>query len=240
MREQAKGFACNIDEKPDLAILAIQGPRAMDKTAEVVDEATVQLINSLKPFEAAYSGDWFIGQTGYTGERGLEIILPGDDAISFWRKLIDAGVKPIGLGARDTLRLEAGLNLYGSDMDETVTPLESNIGWTVAFEPADRWFIGRDALEKQREKGVERELTGLVMTQRGVLRSHYLVWSDNEEIGEVTSGAFSPTLQHAVALARIRVPAGNLEVEIRGKRVPVEMVKPPFVRNGKKVYKPAR
>ncbi|MEX2488300.1 MAG: glycine cleavage system aminomethyltransferase GcvT [Pseudomonadales bacterium] len=240
MRAQAESFDCNIVEKPELAILAVQGPRAMDKVGQVVDKETAKLIDTLKPFEAGHAGDWFLGKTGYTGERGLEIILPGDDAVSLWGKLIDVGVKPIGLGARDTLRLEAGLNLYGSDMDESVTPLESNIGWTVAFEPADRWFIGRNALEKQREKGVERELTGLVMTERGVLRGHYPVWSDNQEIGEVTSGAFSPTLQHAIALARIRVPAGNLEVEIRGKRVPVEMVKPPFVRNGKQVYKPAR
>lgn len=237
MQTQASGFDCRITEQPELAILAIQGPKSLERVGQLVNEETGQLIDSLKAFEAAFSGDWFIGKTGYTGERGLEIILPADEAVSFWRNLLDAGVKPIGLGARDTLRLEAGLNLYGNDMDETVTPLESNIGWTVAFDPADRWFIGRDALERQRAEGVERELVGVVMTERGVLRSHYPLWSDGTHVGEITSGAFSPTLQHAIGLARIRVPAGALEVEIRGKRIAVEKVKPPFVRNGKKVYK---
>ena len=237
MNEQSAGFDCRIDEQPDLAILAIQGPNAISRVKALSGKDSIALIDSLKPFQAGYSGQWFIGRTGYTGEQGLEIILPSDDAVTFWKRLMAAGVKPVGLGARDTLRLEAGMNLYGNDMDETVTPLESNIAWTVAFDPRDREFVGREALEKQREVGVERELAGLVMTERGVLRSHYAIWSHEERVGEITSGTFSPTLEHAIALARIRSGASELEVEIRGRRIPVTRVVPPFVRNGRQVYK---
>ncbi|MEX1236814.1 MAG: glycine cleavage T C-terminal barrel domain-containing protein, partial [Pseudomonadales bacterium] len=176
-------------------------------------------------------------RTGYTGEVGIEVILPNKDAPDLWRSLAQAGVAPIGLGARDTLRLEAGMNLYGSDMDETVSPYESNIGFTVVLD-GDRKFIGREALLKQKNAGIPRKLTGLVMKARGVLRAHYPVYASDRLIGEVTSGAFSPTLQHSIALARVeRTFEGELSVEIRSKRVPVAEARPPFVRNGKQVYK---
>jgi len=164
------------------------------------------------------------------------LILPNADAVQLWQDLLANGVRPIGLGARDTLRLEAGMNLYGSDMDESVTPFESNMAVTVVMD-TDRDFIGKANLRDQLTRGVEAELVGLVMQQRGVLRAHYPVYSESEQVGEITSGAFSPTLQHSIALARIKREASNLEVEIRGKRLPVAKVLPPFARNGKQVYK---
>lgn len=182
----------------------------------------------------ATSGEIFIGRTGYTGEDGFEILLPGKDAVQLWRALLNKGVKPIGLGARDTLRLEAGMNLYGTDMDETLTPLESGLEWTVAWEPAARNFIGRAALEKQKAQGVQRKLVGLVLNEKGVLRNHLKVRVVGVGEGEITSGGFSPTLNKAIALARVPAATGaQCTVEIRGKWVPATVVKPPFVRNGK-------
>ena len=165
--------------------------------------------------------------------------MPNEQAADFWRNLLDAGVKPCGLGARDTLRLEAGMNLYGQEMDESISPLAANMGWTIAWEPADRAFIGREALELQREKGTE-QLVGLVMTEKGVLRGGLPVrFSDadgNQKEGIITSGTFSPTLGYSIALAR--VPAGIGEtaiVQIRNREMPVKVTKPVFVRNGKAV-----
>jgi aminomethyltransferase len=233
--KQAAAFDCTITERPELAIVAVQGPKAMDAVSRVIDQDKQNLVASLKIFQGGYSGNWFIARTGYTGERGVEIVLPAEDAKELWAKLADEGVSPIGLGARDTLRLEAGMNLYGSDMDESVTPFESNMGPTVVMEDHD--FIGRSALEKQMVAGTAKELIGLVMTDRGVLRAHYPVFADGELVGEITSGAFSPTLAHSIALARVSSSAGSLTVEIRNKQFAVQRVDPPFVRNGKQVYK---
>lgn len=167
----------------------------------------------------------------------FEIILPAKTAPSFWDQSLKATIAPCGLGARDTLRLEAGLNLYGADMDETVTPLESNLAWTVGWEPRDRDFIGRSALESQRQAGIQKQLVGLVLETQGVLRNHQRVILENDGIGEITSGSFSPTLSKGIALARI--PAGNKThcfVEMRGKQVAARIVKPPFVRLGKQNF----
>ena len=153
LEEQAAAFAVTVTERPELAMIAIQGPDARDRVLGVLDAAVAAIAAELKPFVGAFAGEWFIARTGYTGEDGFEIILPGDEAAGFWRKLREAGIGPAGLGARDTLRLEAGMNLYGADMDETVTPLESALSWTVAWEPPDRDFIGRAALETQRRAG---------------------------------------------------------------------------------------
>ncbi|MDU1456802.1 MAG: glycine cleavage system aminomethyltransferase GcvT [Klebsiella sp.] len=176
---------------------------------------------------------------GYTGEAGYEIALPNEQAVDFWRGLLDAGVKPCGLGARDTLRLEAGMNLYGQEMDEGVSPLAANMGWTIAWEPTDRDFIGREALEMQREKGTE-QLVGLVMTEKGVLRGGLPVrFSDadgNQKEGIITSGTFSPTLGYSIALARVPEGIGETAiVQIRNREMPVKVTKPVFVRNGKAV-----
>jgi len=218
-----------------LAIIAVQGPEAQVKLEQILDSKQLSALHELKPFRAALADDWLIARTGYTGEDGFEIILPVANAANFWQSLLQVDCKPCGLGARDTLRLEAGLNLYGTDMDETTTPLESNLAWTVVFD--DRKFIGCDALEHQKQQGVKRALIGLVLTERGMLRNHQKVFSANQEVGEITSGGFSPTLGHAIALARVAAaPLSEYFVEMRGELLPVKTVKPPFVRHGKKIF----
>jgi aminomethyltransferase len=232
--EQAVKFDVTVKERPELAMIAIQGPDARDTVLNVLDPDRAAIAGTLKPFVGAFAGDWFIARTGYTGEDGFEIILSGAEASGFWRKLRATGIVPAGLGARDTLRLEAGMNLYGADMDEAVTPLESGLAWTVAWEPPERDFIGRTALETQRREGVPRMLVGLLLEGKGVLRNHQKVIVGNGGTGEITSGSFSPTLQRSIALARVPQDAGDrCQVEIRGKLLPARVVKPPFVRNGK-------
>ena len=236
MNAQADGFDVTIEERPEMAMVAIQGPKALAKTAQALTGAA-ELIENLSVFQGQPWNDWFIARTGYTGEDGLEIMLPGDQAPEFWQQLQVQGVAPCGLGARDTLRLEAGMNLYGSDMDETVSPLSAAMGWTIAWEPKQRDFIGRSALEEQKSQGSYDKLVGLVMETRGVLRGHQKVIVDGVGEGEITSGTFSPTLGYSVALARVpKATQDSAQVEIRGKLHQVRVVKPPFVRNGKKVY----
>lgn len=237
LRQQASAFKVQVKERSDLAIIAVQGPNARAKLEQVLPPEQANAVRGLKPFHAIASGGLFIARTGYTGEDGVEVILPVAKAANFWQSLLGADCKPCGLGARDTLRLEAGLNLYGADMDETTTPLESNLAWTVAWD-GERQFIGRNALESQRQMGVKFALVGLVLTERGVLRNHQKVLRDQQqEVGEITSGGFSPTLGCAIALARVAAaPAAGYFVAIRGKLLPVKTVKPPFVRHGKKIF----
>ena len=231
---KAQAFAVNVIERPEFAMIAVQGPNAKAKVATILSAEQNAAVAGMKPFFGVQAGDLFIATTGYTGEDGYEISLPNADAADFWQKLLDAGVKPAGLGARDTLRLEAGMNLYGQDMDETVSPLAANMGWTIAWEPSDRQFIGRAALEAQRAAGTFK-LVGLVMEQKGVLRHGQKVIVTGGE-GEITSGTFSPTLGYSIAMARVPATVGDsAEVDIRGKLVPVKVVKPCFVRMGKKV-----
>ena len=234
MQAQLKGYDVQLQERPELALLAIQGPQARHKVAELVSQARAQLIQQLKPFEGQSCGDWFIARTGYTGEDGLEIVLPADQAPAFFNDLVGAGISPIGLGARDTLRLEAGMNLYGQDIHLSVSPLCANMAWTIAWEPASRKFVGREALEAEKAGGVQLKLVGLVLEERGVLRAHQLVRIANVGEGEITSGSFSRTLSKSIALARVPMAtADRAEVEIRGKWYPVRVVKPTFVRLGK-------
>ena len=231
---QAKAFDVTVTERPEFAMIAVQGPNAKAKVATLLDDAQKAAVAGMKPFFGVQAGNLFIATTGYTGEDGYEISLPNADAADFWQKLLDAGVKPAGLGARDTLRLEAGMNLYGQDMDETVSPLAANMGWTIAWEPSERNFIGRTALEAQRAASTFK-LVGLVMEQKGVLRHGQKVMVTGGE-GEITSGTFSPTLGYSIAMARVPATVGDTaEVDIRGKLVPVKVVKPSFVRMGKKV-----
>lgn len=225
-----------LTEQPDLAMVAVQGPNAIALAKQAVSESRSGLIEQLSVFQGLESEGWFIARTGYTGEDGLEIMLPDDEVADFWQALAEVGVSPCGLGARDTLRLEAGMNLYGADMDESVSPLAANMGWTIAWQPEERAFIGREALQAQKETGVQEKLVGLVMESRGVLRAHQRVVVEGVGEGEITSGTFSPTLGFAIAMAR--VPAATTdqaEVDIRGKLVPVRVVRPSFVRNGQKV-----
>jgi aminomethyltransferase len=234
MQLQTAGFDVTLNERADLAMLAIQGPRARSKTAELVSPARATLINGLKPFQGLPDGEWFIARTGYTGEDGLEIMLPAAEATAFLSELVGAGIAPIGLGARDTLRLEAGMNLYGQDMNEDVSPLAANMAWTLVWEPQTRNFVGRAALQSQLDAGVADKLVGLVLEERGVLRAHQVVRINGVGEGEITSGSFSPTLGKSIALARVPAATGErAEVEIRGKWYPVRVVQPNFVRHGK-------
>jgi aminomethyltransferase len=231
LTRQAPSFDVEVDVQDELAMIAVQGPNARAK-AQAALGARIGTAPQLPRFAAVESGNLFIARTGYTGEDGYEIMVPAEQAEELWSELYAQEVKPCGLGARDTLRLEAGMNLYGQDMDEDTTPLISGLGWTVAWEPQDRDFIGRPVLEAQRGAGVPQQLVGLVLEDKGVLRSHQKVYTAQGE-GEITSGTFAPSLGRAVALAR--VPAGTLsecEVDIRGKRLKARVVKPPFVRNG--------
>ena len=231
----AADFAVEITERPEFAMIAVQGPNAKEKTAKVLDDAQNAAVEGMKPFFGVQAGNLFIATTGYTGEAGYEIVVHNDDAADLWQKLLDAGVAPAGLGARDTLRLEAGMNLYGSDMDETVSPLAANMAWTIAWEPEDRDFIGREAVAKQRAEKSTHKLVGLVLESKGVLRGGSKVVVEGGE-GIITSGTFSPTLGFSVALARVPRSTGETaQVEMRKKLVDVKVVKPCFVRNGKSV-----
>lgn len=232
-------FAANADaeleiNERELAMVAVQGPRAIELISTVFG---LNDLDALPVFACCHHQDWMIARTGYTGEDGVEVILPDSEAVELWSKLLDAGVQPAGLGARDTLRLEAGLNLYGQDMDESTSPLVSNMAWTVAFEPAEREFIGRSALEAERDRGVEHRLTGLVLEEKGVVRHDQRVATDCGD-GVITSGIFSPTLGYSIALARVpKAAKGACQVEVRGKLKTARLVRPPFVRNGKRVHK---
>lgn len=236
MREHALPFSVELTERLNLAMLAIQGPEVKEKIRHFLSEQDADLVQNLKPFTFVALNDWFFARTGYTGEDGFEVIFPVSDAAKIWELFLSAGIAPCGLGARDTLRLEAGLNLYGSDMDENVTPLESNLAWTVAMEPQDRKFVGREALEKQTIDGLKYKMVGLVLEGPGVIRNHQKVVTEGHGEGEVTSGGYSPTLEKSIALARVPADIGSTcFVEIRNKQVKAHVVKPPFVRNGKKL-----
>ncbi|WP_046655669.1 glycine cleavage system aminomethyltransferase GcvT [Lysobacter capsici] len=244
--EQAKAFDVSVSERPELAMIAVQGPNARDKVIGLLREEDRARIGKLGKFVAgdAQTSDGialFIARTGYTGEDGFEVVVPEDRAVALWDALLAAGVKPAGLGARDTLRLEAGMNLYGQDMDDSVSPYEAALAWTIALDSgadgAPRDFIGRGPLEQLKATGAARQMIALVMDDKGVLRHGQKVLTAHGE-GEILSGTFSPTLNKSIAFAR--VPAGeialgaggNVRVDIRGKEVPVRVVKFPFVRDG--------
>lgn len=234
--QQAAAFNVEVNERAATAMIAVQGPEARKKAISVLPVDVVEAASGLDRFFGCECGDWFVGRTGYTGEDGFEIMLPESEAAAFWDKLSGAGVKPCGLGARDTLRLEAGMNLYGSDMTEDTSPLISGLGWTIAWKPDERDFIGRASLQKERDNGVQQKLVGLVLEGRGVLRGHQKVIVENVGEGEITSGTFSPTLNQSIALARVPgATTDSCQVEIRGKLLNARVVKPVFVRDGKAV-----
>ena len=230
LKKQAPSDA-TVQER-NLAMLALQGPAAL----KLFEDAYGGGADRLKPFHAMALGDWMLARTGYTGEAGLEIMLPNADAPGLWSRLIESGAVPAGLGARDTLRLEAGLKLHGQDMDATTTPLEAGLGWTVHWQPEGRRFIGREALAAQAAAGPRTQLVGLVLGGRGVLRGGQRVRTAQGE-GVITSGIFSPTLGYSIAFARLPSNAtGSAEVLIRGKRQGASLVRPPFVRRGRAAF----
>lgn len=235
--EHAKAFNVECQERAELALIAVQGPLAQEKVQALLSAEQRAATAGMKPFFGVQTGDYFIATTGYTGESGYEIALPAEQAVAFWQQLLTAGVQPCGLGARDTLRLEAGMNLYGQDMDEGVSPLAANMGWTIAWQPENRDFIGREALTHQRSEGTE-QLVGLVLREKGVLRHEMPVRftdaSGTVQEGMITSGTFSPTLGFSIALARVPQGIGETAlVQIRQREVPVEVTKPVFIRGGK-------
>ena len=235
MNKQADSFAVSIRERDDLAMIAIQGPNARARVNGFLSaEADLSKLAVFQGKNIEFDGQsLFVARTGYTGEEGYEVIVSNGQANMLWQGLLDAGVKACGLGARDTLRLEAGMNLYGHEMDDQTSPLVANMGWTIAWEPIEREFIGRKAIETEKAAGITHKLVGVVMKARGVLREGLPIYCGDEEVGVTTSGTFSPSLGHAIAVARIRAGVkGECEVGIRNKRVPIAITKPVFVRNG--------
>ena len=249
MAKYAEGFSIAIQERSGLSILAVHGPLAISIVCKILEnerflgDDSGDKVRALKNFQGIELKDWFVARTGYTGEKGLEIILPSEQAPSFWDALLDEKVRPVGLGARDTLRLEAGMNLYGNDMDENTSPLSANMDRTIAWEPDDREFIGRRALKDhqlEQKAGNLHILVGLVLEARGVLRNGQKIIctqrSGKIAEGIVTSGSFSPTLKHSIALARIPANTESCQVLIRDNITPVRIVEPGFVRFGKRVF----
>ncbi len=235
IQEQSSGFATGLQERPELAMIAIQGPSAIEKTLNILSPAEKDAVSTLTPFECVDVDDCFFARTGYTGEDGLEIILPQEATEPLWEKLLNQGIAPCGLAARDTLRLEAGYLLYGQDMDDSTTPLNSGLGWTVQWEPLDRDFIGMGALLSQKQRGAKEKLVGLSLESPGIMRPGddvFLQEDDTTPVGVITSGTYSPTLKHAIALARVPQTQNELAfVDIRGKRTPVTVKKPRFVKH---------
>ena len=238
MRKIGAAFGVELTERSDLGMLAVQGPNARTAVAGLLPAEQRAAALALEVFQGRSlamkeGSDWFVARTGYTGEDGFEIMLPAAEAARTWRDLNAHGVQSAGLGARDTLRLEAAMNLYGNDMDENQNPLESGLSWTVSFADPARDFIGRKALEALKSSGLQKKLVALVLGDRGVLRGHQRVIVAGQADGEITSGSFSPTMEKSIALARVPRATGDaVQVDVRGKLLNARVVKAPFVRHG--------
>ena len=236
IREKITGFSAGLQERTDLAMLAVQGPEAINKTLNILNPAQADAVSTLTYFESVDVDNWFFARTGYTGEDGLEIILPQNEIEKLWSALLNTGVKPCGLAARDTLRLEAGMLLYGQDMDESTTPLESGLAWVVKFQPEDRNFIGMGALISQKQQGLKRKLVGLTIEGKGIMRHGQRVLVEGHVDGIITSGTYSPTLAKSIAFARVPIDTGSeVSVDIRGKLFPANVGKPRFVKHGEPI-----
>ena len=229
---QKSNFNIQLDERPELAMIAVQGPRAIEACLTVLPENISSQLQNLKKFCAIDDTGFFIGRTGYTGEDGVEILINENKAAELWLKLLKANVKPCGLGARDTLRLEAGMHLYGQDMNENISPLECGLSWTV--RKTDNDFIGAKALQKLKKEGISKKMTGVVLSERGILRHNQVLTDENGLTGIITSGSFSPSANTAIAMAIVdKKMDENVKVNIRKKELSVTLIKLPFVRNGK-------
>lgn len=230
LREQISGFSSGLQELTDIAMIAVQGPEAIEKVMGVIKPAYADAVSTLAHFECVELGNCFFARTGYTGEDGLEIIMPKDKIISLWRELLAVGVTPCGLASRDTLRLEAGMLLYGQDMDESITPLESGLDWTVKWQPEDRNFIGMGALLSQKQHGLKSKLVGLTLEDKGIMRRGQQVVIEGLPNGVITSGTYSPTLNKSIAFARVPKEAfGEVLVDIRGRLVSASIGKLKFI-----------
>ena len=232
LSKQASEFDVSFKERPELALLAVQGPNAIEVCKKVLAPEFASVVNSLKRFQGAFYNDQFAGRTGYTGEDGIEFIVSAELANTLWEQFLNAGVQPCGLGARDTLRLESGMSLYGNDLDEQHSPLESGLSWTVSLDD-DRDFIGKTAIIDS----AKHQLIGLILTDRGVLRGHQAVLLDDTRIGEITSGTFSPTLEQSIALARVSADVSlaigdTVKIAVRKKQLNAVVAHSPFVKNG--------
>ena len=236
IQSKSKGFAVGLQERKELAMIAIQGPDAISKVMSILTPAQSDAVSTLTQFESVDVDTWFFARTGYTGEDGLEIIVPAAEIADFWTALLEAGVKPCGLAARDTLRLEAGMMLYGQDMDELTTPLESGLAWTVKWAPEERDFIGMGALLSQKQQGIQQKMVGLILADKGIMRAGQTVIIPGSANGVITSGTYSPTLEKSIALARVPMDTGTeVMVDIRGKLIPAQVGKPRFIKNGQKL-----
>jgi aminomethyltransferase len=226
--KQSTKFDVGVCLNEDVSIIAVQGPESI----KILNKIGYNDINNLSNFDIKFDASVMIAKTGYTGEEGFEIIVNNSEAVSFWEKLIDVGASPIGLGARDTLRLEAGLNLYGVDMDQTNNPYESNLSWTIDFNDSDRDFIGKKALSLI-DKNTSKELKGVILKERGILRSGQVISHENGA-GKILSGTFSPTLGYSIGMARLDKGHNNKgKVLIRNKEFNIEIISLPFIRKGK-------
>ena len=232
-------FKVEMIERDDLSMIAVQGPKSSDVLSEC-PAPIVRALESKKRQQGVYGNNMFATKTGYTGEIGFEVILPHEQAVNLWQNAVDAGAVPVGLGARDTLRLEAGMNLYGFEMDESITPFECNMSWTVDFSDADREFFGKKALENFLKDESYNELVGIMLDERTILRQGQKLWfNDNEDLnGIVTSGTYSPTLKKPIALARIpNMDLKSCFTEVRGKKVFAKIGPPKFIKEGKEIFK---
>jgi aminomethyltransferase len=234
LNKQAQPFNLTFEEKPELALIAIQGPNALAKAQQVLPKDLAEKATTLSRFQGGFADEdkqeAFIGRTGYTGEDGYELIVNAELANSFWSACIAAEIQPCGLGARDTLRLEAGMALYGNDLDEQHTPLESGLKWTVSLSD-ERDFIGKEVLLNESKQN----FVGLILKDRGVLRGHQEIYQGDELIGEITSGTFSPSLEQSIGLARINTTLNvgdEVTIAVRNKRLKAVIAKYPFIKNG--------
>ena len=236
---KSRNFKVEMTERDDLSMIAVQGPRSLD-VLSACPAPIVRALESKKRQQGVYGNNMFATKTGYTGEIGFEVILPHEQAVNLWQNAIDAGAVPVGLGARDTLRLEAGMNLYGFEMDESITPFECNMSWTVDFSDTDRDFYGKKALENILKEENYNELVGIMLDERTILRQGQKLWfNENKDLdGIVTSGTYSPTLKKPIALARI--PKADLKscfTEVRDKKVFAKIGSPKFIKEGKEIFK---
>ncbi|MEO5339904.1 MAG: glycine cleavage system aminomethyltransferase GcvT [Magnetococcus sp. MYC-9] len=240
IRVHAASYGVRVVDRRELMILAVQGPKAARQLQLCLPDGMGREALTLKPFHFLQKNGWRIARTGYTGEDGFEVMVETEDGLTLWDSLLRVGVAAVGLGARDTLRLEAGMHLYGHDMDGHTSPLECGLTWTIAWQPLERDFIGRQALAPLWNQGPARKRVGLILQERGVLRDHQeILWQDRP-VGQVTSGGYSPTLEKGIALARVtrEVPMGTTcQVAMRGRMMDLLVVRPPFVRLGQVAFR---